>query len=77
MKFDNKLKYKGYTGSVEYSEADGVFYGRVLGIRSLLSYEGETLNELKDDFHELINDYLQTCKKEGRPIEEPKQEERT
>ena len=77
MKFDNKLKYKGYTGSVEYSETDGVFYGRVLGIRSLLSYEGETLNELKHDFHELIDDYLQTCKKEGQPIEEPKQEEKT
>ena len=36
---NNTMEYKGYTGSVEFSEEDALFYGKVLGIRSLLSYE--------------------------------------
>ena len=35
----NVMNYKGYTGSVEFSEEDHIFYGKVLGIRSLISYE--------------------------------------
>jgi len=37
----NLLEYKGYVGSIEFSEVDLVFYGKVQGIRSLISYEGE------------------------------------
>ena len=37
---NNTIQYKGYVGSVEFSEEDGIFYGKVLGIRSLISYEG-------------------------------------
>lgn len=71
MKFDNTLEYKGYVGTIEYSEPDEVFHGRVLGIRSMLTYEGETPKELKADFHDMIDDYLETCREEGTPIEIP------
>lgn len=53
--------YKGYIGSVEFSEEDCVFFGKVLGIRSLISYEGENAKELLDDFHGAVNDYLDIC----------------
>ena len=43
------LEYKGYSGSIEYSEEDGLLYGQVLGIRGLISYEGETGKELEKD----------------------------
>ncbi len=33
---NNTMEYKGYVGSVEFSEEDGLFYGKVMGIR--LSY---------------------------------------
>lgn len=61
----NTISYKNYVGSVEFSEEDGLFYGKVLGIRSLISYEGTTANELIDDFHGAIDDYLETCSSEG------------
>ena len=32
---NNTIQYKGYVGSVEFSEEDGIFYGKVMGIRSL------------------------------------------
>lgn len=57
----NTIEYKGYIGSVEFSEADGIFFGRVLGIPSLISYEGATEKELVDDFHGAVDDYLTFC----------------
>ena len=59
------VRYKGYTGSVEFSEADGVFYGKVLGIHSLISYEGANASELVSDFHGAVDDYLELCKADG------------
>lgn len=47
---NNTIQYKGYIGSVEFSEDDGFFYGKVMGIRSLISYKGENAKELLDDF---------------------------
>ena len=44
------MEYKGYVGSVEFSEEDGLLYGKVQGIRSLLSYEGKSVAELKKTF---------------------------
>ena len=38
---NNIMEYKGYVGSVEFSEKDGVFYGKVQGIRSLLLAESD------------------------------------
>lgn len=52
-----------------FSEEDGIFYGKVMGIRSLISYEGESAKELLDDFHGAIDDYLETCKAEGKQPE--------
>lgn len=66
---NNTIQYKGYVGSVEFSEVDGIFYGKVLGIRSLISYEGECAKELLDDFHSAVDSYLETCKAEGKEPE--------
>lgn len=52
------MQYKGYVGSVEFSEADGLFFGKVLGIRALISYEGTNAAELVADFHGAVDDYL-------------------
>ena len=63
---NNTIQYKGYVGSVEFSEGDGIFYGKVIGIHCLISYEGESAKELLDDFHSAVDDYLETCKAEGK-----------
>ncbi len=61
----NTLEYKGYIGSIEFSEVDGVFFGKVQGIRSLISYEGTNAQELIEDFHGAVDDYLTLCESEG------------
>ena len=59
------MEYKGYLGSVEFSEKDKLFFGKVMGIRALISYEGTTAQELINDFHNAIDDYLALCAEEG------------
>ena len=65
------LEYKGYTGSIEYSSEDNLLYGKVLGIRGLISYEGETGKSLEADFNEAVDDYVSDCKNDGRTPEKP------
>lgn len=57
-----QLKYKGYIGSVEYSDEDQCLYGKVQGLHgTLISYEGTTVDEIKADFEGAIDDYLASC----------------
>jgi len=59
------LKYKGYVGSVEFSEEDNLLFGEILGINGLVNYEGRTMQELTDSFHEAVEDYLAFCSDHG------------
>lgn len=61
----NTIEYKGYVGNIEFSENDGVFYGKVQGVRSLISYEGRNAEELINDFHLAVDDYLELCAERG------------
>jgi len=61
----NTMEYKGYIGSVEFSEEDSLLFGKVMGIRALISYEGTTANELVSDFHSAVDDYLSICEETG------------
>lgn len=65
------MSYRGYKGTIEYSLEDNILHGEVLGIRSLLSYEGNTLQELKDDFEDTIDDYFECCKNHNMTPEKP------
>lgn len=65
---NNLLQYKGFYGSVSFSASDEVFFGKVEGIDDLVSFEGETVKELKRRFQEAVDDYLLFCKKNGSPL---------
>ena len=65
------LAYKGYNGSIEYSEEDGLLYGKVLGIKGLISYEWETGKALEQDFKVALDTYLADCKASDKDPEKP------
>ena len=57
------MKYRGYWAEIKYSDEDECFCGKVEGLKNdLISFEGETVKELKKDFKDAIDNYLQTCK---------------
>ena len=61
------LKYKGFIGSIEAELEDDTLYGKVLGLDKgvLITYEGQTLSELKADFINAVDDYIEHCKANG------------
>jgi predicted HicB family RNase H-like nuclease len=65
------MTYKGYFGSVHYSDEDQIFHGKIEFIRSLVSYEGTDVRSLRRAFEEAVDDYLKLCEDEGKKPETP------
>ena len=64
-KLTQTMTYKGYVGSMKFSDADGVFFGKVQGVRSLISYEGETREALQADFRKAVDAHLELCQEKS------------
>ena len=62
----DSLTYKDYAATIHYSSEDDVFFGQIIGINDLLTFEGSSVKELKTAFKETIDDYLETCKSVGK-----------
>lgn len=63
------MEYKGYHAKVEYSDEDKTFVGRVLGVNDVLVFEGDTVQEITEMFHNSIDDYLAVCAEIGKKPE--------
>jgi len=61
----NYLRYKDYIGSVEFSEEDALFHGKVIGVKSLISFEGDSVRAITEDFHTAVDEYLDFCAENG------------
>lgn len=59
----DKLIFKEFIGTVHFSTKDSVFYGKIEGINDLVTFEGESVHELKLAFEEAVEDYI-TLEKE-------------
>ena len=57
----NILEYKGYYGTVEFSDKDDLLFGKVMGVNSLISYEGDSVQSLRQDFQGAVDEYLEMC----------------
>lgn len=53
------MKYKGYTAHVEIDETAGILFGKVLDIKDVITFKGNTVTELETEFHNLVDDYLE------------------
>lgn len=67
----NMMTYRGYVARIEYSDEDAAFVGHIAGIRDIVGFHGESVNELRAAFEEAVDDYLETCKKLGRAPQKP------
>jgi len=63
------LQYEDYFASIHFSAEDEVFFGKILGINDSITFDGNTVAELKEAFKEAITDYLETCKSLGKEPE--------
>lgn len=67
----NTMNHKGYSAAVQYDDDDGIFFGRVAGIRDGVGFHAETVSDLRAAFHEAVDDYIETCAHLGRNPQKP------
>lgn len=67
----NTMQHQGYTARIEFDERDSIFVGRVLGLRSIISFHGDTVAQLRSEFEAAVDDFLQDCKAQGIKPEKP------
>ncbi len=60
------MKYKGYIGKVEYDDEAKIFHGEVLGLDAVITFQGKSVDELRQAFKDSIDDYLEWCKQRGK-----------
>lgn len=67
----NAMNYKDYAARIEYSDEDALFVGHIAGIRDVIGFHGESVQELRGAFEEAVDDYLDTCAKLERTPQKP------
>ena len=67
----NSLKYKGYHAKVEYDPDDHIFVGHIIGIRDVVGFHGQSVQELETAFTEAVDNYLAACEQLGQAPNKP------
>jgi predicted HicB family RNase H-like nuclease len=67
----NAMSYKGYAARIEFDERDNIFMGRVLGVKAIIGFHGETVTELRADFEAAIDFMIEESQKQGIKPEKP------
>jgi predicted HicB family RNase H-like nuclease len=67
----NELRYKGYTAKVEVDVAAGVIFGRAQDIKTIITFETDRLDAVRQTFEEAIDDYLAACEEDNVEPERP------
>ena len=65
------MTYKGYSGSVRFDDEAELFHGEVIGLRDVVTFQGRTVDELKQAFHDSIDDYLEFCESRSEDPDKP------
>jgi predicted HicB family RNase H-like nuclease len=67
----NSMSYRGYSAVIQYDDDDGIFFGRVAGIRDGVGFHSDTVPELRAAFREAVDDYVATCAAVGKQPQKP------
>ena len=63
------MEYKGYIGKVEFDDEAEIFQGEVINTRDVITFQGTTVAEIKQAFHDSVEDYLDFCAQLGHEPE--------
>ena len=65
------MEYKGYFAKVEFDDDANIFHGEVINLRDVVTFQGETVGNLRKAFHDSVEDYLEFCSGRGEEPEKP------
>jgi predicted HicB family RNase H-like nuclease len=61
------MTYKDYSARIDYDDEDEIFTGQVAGIRDGVGFHGDSVESLREAFHEAVDDYIETCQRLSKP----------
>lgn len=65
------MKYKGYDALIEYCDESKILHGRIANIADIITFEGNSIAAIEQDFHESVDDYLAFCEEQGDQPNKP------
>ena len=70
-----KMRYHGYIGQAELDDEASVFHGRVINTRDVITFHGESVEQLRKAFHESVDVCLGFCAERGEEPDKPNHED--
>ena len=65
------MKYKGYLAHVEFDDEANIFHGEVINTRDVITFQGQSVAELKKAFEDSVEDYFTFCAERGEEPDRP------
>jgi len=65
------MEYKGYLSRIEFDDEANIFHGEVINIRDVITFEGGSVDELRQAFEDSVEDYLAFCAERGEGPNQP------
>lgn len=65
------MEYKGYFANVQFDDEANIFHGEIINLRDVITFEGETVEELRKAFNDSVEDYLEFCAERVEDAEKP------
>jgi len=65
------VKYKGYTAVLKLDEEQGILFGRVIGLRDVITFQAETVPQAIEEFRASVDSYLELCRSRQESPEKP------
>jgi len=65
------MTYQGYEAIIEYDEEAELFHGEVMNLRDVITFQGQSVDELKTAFAASVDDYISFCEERGEKPEKP------
>ena len=65
------MKYKGYTAVLKLDEEQGTLFGRVIGLRDVITFQAESVPQAIEEFHASVDSYLELCRSRQESPEKP------
>jgi predicted HicB family RNase H-like nuclease len=65
------IEYKGYIGKVEFDDEANIFHGEVINVRDVITFQGESVQEIRQAFQDSVDDYLAFCLERHEEPEKP------
>lgn len=65
------MQYKGYLAEVTFDDEAQILYGEVVNTRDVITFQAETVADLRREFHKSVDVYLRFCREIGQEPEKP------